>query len=108
MTESSINTLKGSNPAEKLAITEFLSLREVEECAGIEQNGTKNLGVRSPNLFGRAINSLVLILNFRAIFWVLTVPDQGQRPVAIRNQPRRPRGNICVNVRDADLSPGRF
>src|SRR5688500_9237203 len=41
---------------------------------------TTNLGVRSSNLFGRAINSLILIQNFCAIFWSLTIKLLGAAP----------------------------
>ena len=48
------------------------------------QTQTTNLGVRSSNLFGRAINSLILIQNFCAIFCLLTAGSFRAAPGSTR------------------------
>src|SRR5262245_55341477 len=54
---------------------------------------TTNLGVRSSNLFGRAINLMFLLPNFCAIFWLLTTDGVGQH-----------RGNTTIDLDMSDWS----
>ena len=67
--------------------------------------------VRSSNLFGRASNPLILILNFRAHFPLLTLDTLGQHRgntrLTFASKSHRSTSSIRIRSPNADLPAGR-